>query len=360
MTEVSSTQTPAAQRSHVLHRDRARSIGSASLKITKPSAALANLGSGGVPDLALDLRYLRYAILVAEHGSIRRAADALNLSQSTVSRRILLLERRLGVQLFERSKSGVRPTSAGERFMRDAAVGAGRLRDAIDVITAMRQGDGGDLRIGVMASLAQGFLADLLEVYRKRYPKVKVIIEEATPRSNTAAVLSGRLDAAFIPGNPRLPGCDTKHLWNEQIFVALPASHPLAEAPEVSWANIRNETFLVTADAAGPETEDYIIRHLSAPGFHPKTLVQRVGREILLSLVGRGFGIALTMSSTLGAKYRGVSFRPIAGPEDTVSLFAVWCANNRNPTLERLKSLMAVRENDAGPINIVEHNGHLG
>jgi DNA-binding transcriptional LysR family regulator len=71
-----------------------------------------------------------------------------------VSRHILLLERRLGVQLFEHSKSGVRPTAAGERFMRDAA---GRLREAIDVIFAMERGDGGKVQIGVMASLARSW-----------------------------------------------------------------------------------------------------------------------------------------------------------------------------------------------------------
>ena len=70
-----------------------------------------------MPDLALDLRDLKYPILVAEHGSFRRAADILNLSQSTLSLRIQLLERRLGLPLFERNRTGTRPTLAGERFL---------------------------------------------------------------------------------------------------------------------------------------------------------------------------------------------------------------------------------------------------
>lgn len=94
-----------------------------------------------MPDLALDLRFLRYAILVAEHGSFRRAADAMNLSQSTVSRRIQLLERRVGVPLFERSRSGVRPTPAGERFIREAAFGAEHIRQAVSSLTALIRDD---------------------------------------------------------------------------------------------------------------------------------------------------------------------------------------------------------------------------
>jgi DNA-binding transcriptional LysR family regulator len=107
-----------------------------------------------VPDLALDLRHLKYALLAAEHGSFRRVAEALNLSRSTISRRIQLLEHRIGISLFERTNSGVRPTAAGER-MREAAVGAGHLREAVNSISMAQRGHTGELRIGLMASLAR-------------------------------------------------------------------------------------------------------------------------------------------------------------------------------------------------------------
>jgi DNA-binding CsgD family transcriptional regulator len=97
--EVSSMQIPPARRLHGLRRIGPRSKWFGGPGVAKPPAGSARLGNGTMPDLALDLRYLQYAILVAEHCSIRRAADALNHSQSTVSRHILLLERRLGVQL---------------------------------------------------------------------------------------------------------------------------------------------------------------------------------------------------------------------------------------------------------------------
>jgi DNA-binding transcriptional LysR family regulator len=77
--------------------------------------------------MAYDLRHLRYAILAAEHGSLRRTAELLSVSQSTVSRRIQILERRIGIALFERHRSGARATLAGERFLKEVAVGAGHL-----------------------------------------------------------------------------------------------------------------------------------------------------------------------------------------------------------------------------------------
>ncbi len=296
-------------------------------------------GACVLPDLTLDLRYLRYAILVAEHGSFRRVADALSLSQSTVSRRIQLLERQLGVPLFERSRSGVRLTYAGERFIRDAAVGAQHLHQAASDLTRARRGNLGELRIGLMASFASGFLANLLRSFRIQFPDVDIKIEEASSQSNAAGVLSGRLDAAFIFGNPQLPGCHSRHLWDERILVALPSTHALATHPNAAWVDVRNETFLVRADGPGPEIKDYLLRQLSDLGFRPKILTQKVGRENLLNMVAKGFGLTLTTQSTLGTSYPGVTFVPIGDASECVAWSMVWPSSNRNPVLKKLLEL---------------------
>lgn len=289
-----------------------------------------------MPDLALDLRYLKYAMLVAEHGSFRRAASILNLSQSTISRRIQLLERRLGVPLFERNHAGARTTPAGERFMRDAAVGAGHLHQAVLDLASTQRGEIGDLRIGLMASLASGFLSDLLGTYRRRFPHVDVRVQESASQASAEGVLNGRLDAAFITGSTMLPGCEAEHLWDERLVVALPEDHRCASGGVVAWRDVRDEIFLVSAEAAGPEMQDYLVRQLYGLGFHPRISVQQVGRENLLNMVAKGFGLTLTTYSTLGAIYPGVVFLPIGAATETVGSSVVWSTSNRNPALKRL------------------------
>ena len=86
-----------------------------------------------MPDIAFDLRYLRYALRAAEYGSFRRTAEILAVSLSTVSRRIQILERRIGIVLFERHRSGARATLAGKCFLKDAAVGAKHLNQAVQL-----------------------------------------------------------------------------------------------------------------------------------------------------------------------------------------------------------------------------------
>ncbi|MBR0664908.1 LysR family transcriptional regulator [Roseomonas hellenica] len=292
-----------------------------------------------MPDLAFDLRYLKYAMLVAEHGSFRRAAESLSLSQSTVSRRIKLLERRLGAPLFERKRTGAKPTVMGERFMRAAAVGAEHLRQAVNEMALVQRGDAGELRIGLVASLAQGGLGDILEAFRCKFPKVEVRLQEATSQANAACVLSGRLDIAFIPGEPRLPGCEAKHVWDEELFVAMSTQHRLATREGVTWNDLRNETFLICSDVHGPEVDDIIVRNVSALGFHPKISVHSVGRENLINLVGRKYGLTLAASSTLGATYPGVTFVPIFPRNESIRWSAVWSSDNQNPVLKRLLDL---------------------
>ncbi|MCX5493933.1 LysR family transcriptional regulator [Kaistia dalseonensis] len=131
-----------------------------------------------MPDLALDLRYLRFAIAAAEHSSFRQAAAALDVSQSTVSRRVQLLEHRLGFEMFRRDQKGVHLTQAGENFLKEATLGVNQLHRAIQLASARHRGEHGELNIGILVSLASGFLHLTLKQFRERNPGVKVILHE--------------------------------------------------------------------------------------------------------------------------------------------------------------------------------------
>jgi DNA-binding transcriptional LysR family regulator len=291
-----------------------------------------------MPDLALDLRHLKYAVLVAEHGSFRRAAAASNIPQSTISRRIQMLEARLGAALFERSKTGTKLTRAGEHFIRNAAVGAHHLQQVVSGLASMKSGYSGQLLVGVTASLAQGPLANLLALYRVRFPGVRVAVEEAASENNAAAVASGRLDVAFVLGTQCAPGCERKNFYNEGLFAAVPVGHPFAAGSGVCWDDLRDETFLIAADGTGPEVEGIVLRRLSEIGFRPHLSIQKVGRENLLNLVGKGFGLTVVAGSTLGATYPGVQFLPFCQETESLSWSATWSSANANSALVRLRS----------------------
>lgn len=81
------------------------------------------------------------------------------------------------------------------------------------------------------------------------------------------------------PATPRSPGCKAEGLWEEHIYIAIPANHPAAAQQSIQLDDLRNETFIETAGAAGLEIEDYLVRQLSRDGFRQKISIQHVGRE---------------------------------------------------------------------------------
>lgn len=288
-----------------------------------------------MPDLTLDLRYLRYALVAAELGSFRRAGEALGVHQSTVCRRVRILEDRLGATLFVRTRSGVRVTRSGERFLREAAIAADHFGRAAQAISSSGRESRGELRVGLFTSLAAGYLGRLLEQFRARHPEVEVELEEARAQAIIVGVVNGRLDVAFVAGEPAVPGCMTLRLWTERVYLALPQNHPVAGNDAVEWDEVRRERFIVSTIGPGPEIHDYLIKRLSAIGFRPNIKSHRVARDNLISMVGKGFGLTVTTEATLGTRFPGVVLRPFDGENEIIPFSAVWNPRNPNVVLNR-------------------------
>src|SRR5579863_10015971 len=136
---------------------------------------------------AVDLVHLRYAVAAADHGSFRRAAEALLLRQSTLSRCIRQLEERINMIVFERSSGGVRATSAGREFLRTAR----SILEQMDMLLTGAHnagcGEAGRLTIGFYTSLSAGNLRATLLEYTGRLPQIKIgLVERSMTRLTTS------------------------------------------------------------------------------------------------------------------------------------------------------------------------------
>lgn len=291
-----------------------------------------------MPDLSLDLRHLRCALSVADLGSFRRAAAALDLPQSTVSRRVAHLEHRLGFELFIRGAHGVTLTTAGASFLGEAVSSSRRLGRAAKLARATSRGEAGELRIGFLSSLNTGFLRNLLNRFRIAQTGISVRLTEVNVHDALHRLDDGDVDVAFVTGAPSVPNHLVKCLWNEKIYVALPSSHELTSRNEIWWRDLRSETFIVSQGGPGSDIEDHLIRTLSTPGFHPRIDVHSVGREALLDLVAMGFGLTLTTTSSVRDD-TDVVFRGVSDEATQICSSAVWSTRNPNPALRHLITL---------------------
>jgi DNA-binding transcriptional LysR family regulator len=278
------------------------------------SSILARIVEGSAGKSTIRLRQLRHFLAAADHGSFRKAAIALDINESSVSRQIRDLEDELGASLFIRHSGGVRLT-----------------------VAAVGRADQGLLKVGIFSSLASGFLFNLLRRFGTRHPTVQVDLIDGNPSEHVAAVRQLDLDIAFITGTAPWDGCETEHLWCERVFVVLPAGHPLAAKAELEWPDLTGERFIVSDVAPGQEIHDYLVAHLAGLGHHPDIQSQHVGRDNILSLVAVGRGLTLTSEATTVGQFPGIAFRQLA--DEVLPFSMVWSDRNDNPACRRLLSM---------------------
>jgi DNA-binding transcriptional LysR family regulator len=284
-----------------------------------------------------ELRHLRYVIAAAEHGSFRRAAIALNIQVSAISRRIRDVEDEVGAALFIRHHCGVSLTYAGEQFVDRVRLAINQIRDAAHDVGAIGRAEDGVVRIGLFSSLASGFLAELFQAYDANHVGVRLDFFEGGLSDHLSAIRQYRLDVAFLTGTRSVDGCDTAHLWNERVYVAMSESDELAGREEIEWSDLRHRHFIVSEVQPGPEIQDCLIQHFAKLGHRPSIERQAVYRDMLMQIVAGGRGLTLTSEATTAAPVPGIVYRPLAG--EVLPFCAVWSPKNDNPAFRRLLSL---------------------
>ena len=283
------------------------------------------------------IRHLRYFIAAAESGSFRRAALKLSVQEPAISRRVRDLEDHLGASLFHRNSSGVTLTLAGEHFLVSARTVLRQIESAARDVSAVGRNEAGQLRIGLLSSLASGFLPELISRFCKLYDGIKVEFIDGDTAEHVAAIHRLHLDVAFVAGATEWPGCQTDQLWTERVFMALPSEHRLADQEELHWQELLDEKFIVSCAAPGPEIRDYLLRRLADFGHHTAIQVHNVGRDNLLSMVALGCGLTVISEAITSTQIYSAIYRPIA--DETLPFSAIWSPRNDNPACRRLLSL---------------------
>lgn len=281
----------------------------------------------------LDLRLFRYAVASAERGSFRRAATALSVQQSTISRGIRYLEYQLGAQLFERGYAGVRPTPAGDRFLEEASLGFAHLERAMQRARASQRGDQGQITIAASVSLS--VLEGALNEFRGKHEGISIEAVESTCSGGCLLVEQRKVDVAFVSKVGSTTTLRSLYLRDEPVLVALPGSHRLATASVLRLEEIQGEQFILGATGLGPEIQDYLRRSIATTGGEPKIQPHNLSQCGLVSMVAWDAGITIIVGELPANLPRGVVFVPVIGG-GAFRLHAVWADSNPNPALKRL------------------------
>ena len=259
----------------------------------------------------MDLRQLAIVVAIVDEGGFTHAADALDLSQPSVSQAVRALEVDLGVELFHRTGRSVRLTAAGEAFLEPARQA---LRDAATARAAVAEVAGltaGHLDLVCLPTLAVSPAAELIGRFRRDHPLVTVrLAEPDDPTTISDRLRSGQSEV----GIAELPLADPtleSHPLETQDFVALLPPEPRASAVgHITLAALARQPLITTPP--GTSTRRQTDEAFAARGLTPSIVVETEHREVIASLVLAGAGVSiLPRPVALAAVERGAVLREL-------------------------------------------------
>jgi DNA-binding transcriptional LysR family regulator len=289
----------------------------------------------------MDVRRLRTLVEVAKRGSFSAAAEALAFTQPSISRQIATLEAEVGAQLLERDARRVRLTQAGEVLVDHAEAVLVRLDAAQAQIDALAGLEGGRLRLSAFASANSRLVPDALARFADRHPKVDLSVVQGTPHDDVARLRTGELDLALVTSwdLDDLDGVETVKLLEDELYLALPRAHPLAQRKRLAMTDIAQETWIEGAhpDCLGSLAQ--LARLIGAPpriGFHCDDWTGK------LALVGAGLGITLYPRLALGVPRPDIAVRPLPRSLPSRDIYAAFPADHQAPAVHAM--LACLRE----------------
>lgn len=247
----------------------------------------------------MELRHLRYFIMVAEERHFTRAAARLNMQQPPLSQQIRALEKELGFDLFKRHPKGVDLTAGGLVFLEEARVILARVEHGSLKASRAAQGIEGTLVIGFTSSAAaHPLIPRIIRAYRERYPGVELSINEGSAREVTEDSIEKRLDIGILRAPVSTHQSLTFHrLLNEEMLLALPTGHSLLNDAAIPLVALKDERFILVRRPGAPGMYANLIKACQNAGFEPRIAFEVERMLTNVSLVAAGEGISVVPAS---------------------------------------------------------------
>jgi DNA-binding transcriptional LysR family regulator len=291
----------------------------------------------------MELRHLRYFVVVAEERHITRAALRLGIQQPPLSLQIRQLETELGTSLFTRTARGVVLTAAGQAFLEDARAILGSVDRAAARSVQIARGHQGRLSVGFTTSaILHPFVRRVMRAFRETYPAVELDPHEGNAATLTRSVATGTMAAGFlrIPVD-RPPGVAFAELLSEELLAVLPIGHALSGGSDVlELSQLAQENFILVRRPGAPGIYENVIAACRAAGFEPSIAAEVPHMLTNVNLVAAGFGISIVPASMCEISLHDVQYRRLrAMPLLTAPLTMAFLADNGDPILANLSTI---------------------
>jgi DNA-binding transcriptional LysR family regulator len=271
-----------------------------------------------------ELRHLVYFREVARRLHFRKAAEALAIAQPALSRQIAQLEAALGVRLLNRSSRRVELTPAGAALLERLEPVLAALSRVPTDLKAVAEGRVGRLRVAFTGLAMATVLPDILRGFHRRFPGIRLELNESPTALQLAALQAGEIDCGFFHPDGPSPGIDTTLLLRERNGVLLPADHPLRRKGSVRLRELAGTPFVLFPRANNPGFYDRVLAAFASSGVAPRIAEEVWPRSNGVGLVRAGVGATFVSPSEARNLPPTVIFRKLLGPAPVSTLVVGW------------------------------------
>ena len=239
----------------------------------------------------MEMHQIRYFLAVAQTGSFTRAARQCAVSQPSLSVQVAKLEDELGGILLDRSRQGVRLTARGEVFLPRALEIMGQLDSARQQMDEMSGLGRGTVRLGCMPTTGAYLLPRILNVFRKRFPGIRIELLESSSPGLVEALTAHHVELAIVDDGALSPAIQRELLFKEPLFLVLPAGHVLAGKKNLRMKQVADQSFILLKKGNGfRRLVDAILQRAS---LHPEVVYESTEIETVQALVESGMGVSV-------------------------------------------------------------------
>ncbi|WP_419901423.1 LysR substrate-binding domain-containing protein [Kiloniella sp.] len=292
------------------------------------------------------LKQLKYLVELERHGHFGHAAEACNVTQSTLSAGLQELESLLNCKLVERTKRRVLFTELGNEIAKRAT---SLLREAEEIATLARHGDkllSGDLKLGAIPTIAPYLLPQTLPILREDYPELRLYLVEDETARLVKRIREGTLDAALMAFPYDEPGLEWTELAEDPFLLAHPSDHPITKMTSSDINHLlETEPFqkeLILLEE-GHCLRDHALEACHAYNLKPGQTLQASSLLTLVHMVANGLGITLLPSlacQTSLLEGTNIRLSPLKGQDSHRKLGLAW--RNSSVRKEELKLLAEI------------------
>jgi DNA-binding transcriptional LysR family regulator len=288
----------------------------------------------------IELRQLRYFLAVAEHLNFTRAAEQMGIAQPPLSQHILALERQLNVKLFVRSRRNVALTPEGAALVGFARRLNNTTQMAAEVVQAIARGEDGPLALAAIFSSIYTLVPRILPPFIRKYPTVKLHLQEMTISQQISALKEHRIDAGIVRGPINEPELEAVTLFEEPFVAVVPSDHELSRNKVLTLTQIANQPLIRIYPSANRDFSRRMFAALVDKG-HKLNIVQEVSdTHTLIGLVAAGVGMSLVPASLQNLQIKQVRYIPLREQTPMTTLQLVYNKENSSAVLRNFVHLV--------------------